>query len=99
MSNESFTSAVRRAERRTGRPFVSLIQKDVMANAMRRLGLRVARDEYPGPIEVWELAFGRIGETYTYIYGRTIEEAFSLAVNPPKEIALKKKRRYAQRRG
>lgn len=99
MGNENFTSAVRRAERRIGRPFLSLMQKDVMASSMRRLGLRVSRDEFPGPIGVWVLAFGRIGEEPTRIYGRTIEQALSLAANPPREVARKKRRQYERRVG
>ena len=97
MSNESFTSQVRRAERRVGRPFLALYQREVMAHTLRKLGLRVSREEYPGPILVWELSFGREGEDLTFVYERTIEDAFAIAVNPPKEIALKKKRKHARR--
>ena len=86
MTPENFTSTVRRAERRVGRPFAGLNLVEVGADVLRVNGLRVSKDECPGPISVWELYFCKRGETPTFVYGRTIEQAFERAINPAKLV-------------
>lgn len=84
MSPESISSLIRRAERRIGRSFAGLNVVEVSAHQLRANGLRATRDENYGLIEVWELSFGRTSEVYTVLYGRTVEQAFDRAINPPK---------------
>jgi len=84
MGPENFMSVIRRAERRVGRPFLGLGRTEVSAHVLRENGLRVAKDENYGLIKVWEVFFSKGDEAPTLFYGRTLEQAFDRAINPPK---------------
>lgn len=89
MGPENLMSVIRRAERRVGRPFLALGRTEVSAHVLRDNGMRVSKDENYGLIRVWELLFSKDNELPTIFYGRTLEQAFDRAINPPKPRSRK----------
>ena len=92
MPNESMTALIRRAERRVGRPLRRIEQRYMAASELRRAGIRVPATD---GVEVsgWQLTFGREGEDATVILGRTLDQAFDIALGDHLRIRKRRKRR------